>query len=375
VTGQLWRVVALYRVVTLIYAAALIVHDRSGFTRPAAGFGALGAMIVWTVVTIAAYPRAGRRLRWLVTADVLVTAAIVLSTRLAESAASINAGVATLPSFWAAAPVLACAVAGGPAAGLAGAAAISLAELAEREAPPQAVISGTVLLLLTGGVGGYVVRLALQAEEAVARAARLEAAAAERERIARGIHDSVLQVLALVSSRGAALGGEAAELGQLAAEQESALRALVSGAPAAGAAVAGAGDGQPGGSLDLRALLDPLGGPGVTVSCPAEPVLVGEGTAQAMRAAAAEALGNVARHAGPGARAWVLVEDDGRAVTVTVRDDGAGFAPGRLAQAERAGRLGVAQSIVGRLRDAGGAARIVSAPGQGTEVELRVPRS
>jgi signal transduction histidine kinase len=374
VTGQLWRVVALYRVVTLIYAAALIVHDRSGFIRPAAGFGALGAMIAWTVVTIAAYPRAGRRLPWLVTADVLVTAAIILSTRLAESAARINAGAATLPSFWAAGSVLACAVAGGPAAGLAGAAAISLAELAEREAPPQAVISGTVLLLLTGGVGGYVVRLALQAEEAVARAARLEAAAAERERIARGIHDSVLQVLALVSSRGQALGGEAAELGRLAAEQESALRALVSGAPAAGAAAAASG-GEPGGRLDLRALLDPLGGLGVTVSCPAEPVLVGEAAAQAMRAAVAEALGNVARHAGPGARAWVLVEDDGRAVTVTVRDDGAGFAPGRLAQAERAGRFGVAHSIVGRLRDAGGTARIVSAPGQGTEVELRVPRS
>jgi signal transduction histidine kinase len=296
---------------------------------------------------------------------VLVTFGLVVCTRLAESAAKINAGVATLPSYWAAGAVLACAVAGGPAAGLAGAAAISVAELAERQAPPQALVSGTFLLLITGGVGGYVVRLALRAEVAVASAARHEAAVAERERIARGIHDSVLQVLALVSSRGQALGGEAAELGRLAAEQESALRALVSRPALAG---------PPGSSLDLRALVDPLAGPAVTVSCPAGPVPLPAAQAEAVAAAAAEALGNVARHAGPRARAWVLVEDDGLAVTVTVRDDGSGFAPGRLAEAALAGRLGVAQAITGRLRDAGGEARITSAPGQGTEVELRVRR-
>ncbi len=102
--------------------------------------------------------------------------------------------------------------------------------------------------------------------------------------------------------------------------------------------------------------------------------MLSEAAAQAVSAAAAEALGNVARHAGPQAHAWVLVEDDGLAVTVTVRDDGAGFALERLAEATRAGRLGVAQTIVGRLREAGGEASVTSAPGQGTEVELRVRR-
>ena len=70
----------------------------------------------------------------------------------------------------------------------------------------------------------------------------------------------------------------------------------------------------------------------------------------------------------------MLVEDDGSSVTVSVRDNGLGFAAGRLAQAEAAGRLGVAQSIRGRLRDVGGSACVRSSPGQGTEVELRVPR-
>ncbi|MYV66722.1 sensor histidine kinase, partial [Streptomyces sp. SID2131] len=47
---------------------------------------------------------------------------------------------------------------------------------------------------------------------------------------------------------------------------------------------------------------------------------------------------------------------------------------GRLAQAEDEGRMGVALSIRGRLRDLGGSAEVVSVPGQGTEVELKVPR-
>jgi signal transduction histidine kinase len=70
----------------------------------------------------------------------------------------------------------------------------------------------------------------------------------------------------------------------------------------------------------------------------------------------------------------VLVEDEGDAVTVTVRDDGQGLAPGALARAEAAGRLGVAQSIRGRARALGGDAVVTTAPRGGTEVEVRVPR-
>jgi len=74
-------------------------------------------------------------------------------------------------------------------------------------------------------------------------------------------------------------------------------------------------------------------------------------------------LDNVRRHAGDTARARVLAEDDGSLVRVTVRDDGAGFCGSRLAEAATAGRL----------RAAGGTACLESAPGQGTQVELRVP--
>jgi signal transduction histidine kinase len=364
---QMWRVAGIFRVVTLAYAAFLVIRDHAGFAHPAGGFLALAAMAVWTAVTVIAYARPGGRSPWLIGADVAVAGLLVLSTRLILTAGQINAGAPTIPASWAASSVLACAVAGGPAGGLAGATVIVAADLAERQALPQSTFNNAVLVLIAGGVGGYVVHLGLRAEAAADRAARREAAIAERERIARGVHDSVLQVLALVSARGRELGGEAAELARLAGEQESALRTLVSGASAAA---------PPGGGvLNVAGLLEPMGGGGVTVSGPAGAVLLAEASAQALAAAAGEALDNVRRHAGPDARAWVLVEDDGAVVTVSVRDNGLGFAPGRLEEAEAAGRLGVAQSIRGRLRDVGGTARLTSTPGQGTEVELHVPRT
>ncbi|WP_244172526.1 ATP-binding protein, partial [Streptomyces europaeiscabiei] len=97
--------------------------------------------------------------------------------------------------------------------------------------------------------------------------------------------------------------------------------------------------------------------------------------ARELAAAVGAALDNVREHAGDGARAWILVEDWPDEIIVTVRDDGPGIPEGRLAQAEGEGRLGVALSIRGRLRDIGGTAELISVPGQGTEVELKVPRA
>ena len=97
--------------------------------------------------------------------------------------------------------------------------------------------------------------------------------------------------------------------------------------------------------------------------------------AKELAAAVGAALDNVRRHVGEDARAWILVEDEPDAVIVTVRDDGPGIPEGRLAQAEGEGRLGVALSIRGRLREIGGTAELISVPGQGTEVELKVPKA
>jgi signal transduction histidine kinase len=85
-------------------------------------------------------------------------------------------------------------------------------------------------------------------------------------------------------------------------------------------------------------------------------------------------LANVEAHAGRAARAWVLLEDEGAELVVSIRDDGVGFAPHRLAAAVAEGRIGVSRSITGRLHDLGGTAVVTSAPGAGTEIELRLPR-
>jgi signal transduction histidine kinase len=364
VVEQMWRAVGVYRLVTLVYAAVIILRDHQRYAHPSGGLVALAVMAAWSALATVAYARPSTRRPWIVGADVAVAAALILATRLVDSAARIDHGAGTLPLCWAAASVLACAVSGGPWAGAVGAAVLSAADLLERQALPRNTFNGIVLLFIAGTVGGHGIRLALRAEAALDRAARREAATAERQRIARDVHDSVLQVLALVSARGRELGGEAAELGWLAGEQETALRSLIALPPSP----------APDGRLDVRTLLEPLAGERITVSCPAQEVLLPEATARALAAATGEALDNVRHHAGPDARAWVLLDDEGEAVAVSVRDDGVGFAAGRLAQAAEAGRLGVAQSIVGRIRELGGEASVTSAPGRGTEVELRVPR-
>jgi signal transduction histidine kinase len=362
---QLWRVVAVFRVITLIYSGALILRDHHDYAHPAGGLAALAAMTVWTVVVVAAYERPGGRRPWLIGTDVAVATGLVLATRLVESPAQIEHGHATLPMFWAAAPVLACAVAGGPWPGGVGAAVISVADVIERRALPQSTFNGIVLLVLCGVVGGFLVRLWEEAAAATKAAAATEAAAAERTRIARGIHDSVLQVLAFVARRGAELGGPAAELGRLAGEQEITLRGLVATESAPIRA----------GRTDIVGLLTRHEAERVTVSGPAEPVWLSESTAARLSEATAEALRNVVRHAGEHARAWVLVDSDDAEVIVTVRDDGVGFVDDRLAEAAGEGRLGVAACIVDGIRDVGGHALVSSAPNRGTEVELHVPRA
>jgi signal transduction histidine kinase len=127
--------------------------------------------------------------------------------------------------------------------------------------------------------------------------------------------------------------------------------------------------------VDLRALLAPFAGARVTRAHPGAAVPLPAPAARELAAAVGAALDNVRAHAGPDARAWILVEDEPDTVVVTVRDDGPGIPEGRLAQAEGEGRLGVALSIRGRLRDLGGSAELISTPGQGTEVELKVPKS
>ncbi|GIF62284.1 hypothetical protein Ais01nite_03190 [Asanoa ishikariensis] len=234
--------------------------------------------------------------------------------------------------------------------------------------PVSHLTTSAILLLAAGAaIGGIGVAHHIAerwAERKRAELIRQEAAAAERDRLARPIHDGVLQVLALVQRQGPELGATGTQLATLAGEQEIALRTLLTG----GDAVA-----RPGIEADLRTALSALASTVVEVSAPAQPIVLPARVVTELTAAVQAALDNVRRHAGGTARAWLLVENEPDGVRVTVRDDGVGFEPERLSDAARAGRLGVAQSMRGRIADLGGTTTIHSSPTEGTEVEFWVP--
>jgi signal transduction histidine kinase len=366
----LWRALAVFRFASLGYAALrLAVIDHTDYSRPDWAWVVIAVMTAWTVATTIAYSRPERRTRVLLGVDFAVTACLLLSTAALQYPQSPRHGVAPITATWLAGPVLAWAVRYGRRAGAIAALIMCGCEVVlVRAAVFGQALNGLVLLLLAGVIVGHVSRLAAELEAERQRVIEVEAAGRERERLARDIHDSVLQVLALVQRRGAEAGGAAAELGRLAGQQEAALRALV------GSGTGGTAAGAAPGNVDLRSLMLPAQTDRVTVSVPAQPVLVSNAAAGELASAMHAALDNVRRHCGERAHAWVLVEDEPGSVTVTIRDDGPGIADGRLAEAAAAGRLGVSHSIHGRLRDLGGSASISSVPGEGTEVELRVPR-
>jgi signal transduction histidine kinase len=180
------------------------------------------------------------------------------------------------------------------------------------------------------------------------------------------VHDGVLQVLALVQRRGRELGGDLAELGRLAGAQERELRGLIRTADAAAG---------PPRVVDLVPELARLEiAEAVTVSAPAFPVLLPAATAHELVAAVRACLDNVRHHVGEDARAWVLLEAFPDRLELAVRDEGPGIPPGRLQEAAAQGRLGVSESIRGRITDLGGTAAVTTGA-SGTEWELVVPRA
>ncbi|MFF4090213.1 MacS family sensor histidine kinase [Streptomyces nigra] len=389
VEQPLWRALAGYRVLTMVYAIGLFVSAHDQVARPWVALGYFAVLVVWTLATLPRVANAASCTRPFLAVDLSVAVIGILLTRVAESPERIDAGAPTLPSIWTAGAVLAFAIKGGWRWAAFASTLVAVANLAERSGVPTRDTIHMVLLVWIASIAiGYVVEVARASERTLARALEIEAATRERERLARDIHDSVLQVLAMVQRRGAVIGGEAAELGRMAGEQEVALRTLVSGGlvpvsrvsedAADGAlvrAVEVPDDDGDGGPVDLRALLAPYAGARVSLAEPGAPVRLAPDAARELTAAVAAALDNVRTHAGEGARAWILVEDEPGEVVVTVRDDGPGIPEGRLAEAEGEGRLGVALSIRGRLRDLGGTAEVISVPGQGTEVELKVPKA
>ncbi|GAA2996268.1 DUF5931 domain-containing protein [Kitasatospora albolonga] len=357
----LWRAISTFRVLALAYAVLRFFGSYLDFLHPVSGWIYLGALTLWTLASTRAFAGPQRCTWYVLATDMAFAVTGIVMSGIIDKPERITAGAPTLPTIWAAGTVLGFAGKGGWRWAAFAGAVIGIANIAGHGGVTPDNLHNIVLLMVAGCAIGYVIEIARAGESALTRALQVEAATRERERLSRDIHDGVLQVLALVQRR----EGDADELGRLAGEQERALRALMTGHQPVASSTE---------EEDLSALLARYADDRVTLSAPATPVLLPAPAAAELTAAVGAAVDNVRRHAGPAARAWILVEDEPAAVTVSIRDDGPGYAPERLGEAEAAGRLGVSQSIRGRLLDLGGTADLYSAPGEGVEVELRVPR-
>lgn len=378
-TLPFWRGAQVFRFASVAYAiGAQIVSVNAqapansgvpAYSHPLISWLLIALLVVWSGVSGLVYAFELLPRPPMVVAELVITVLLIASTVWVVRPEYYHHHQSLPSTFWVTNVVVSVALLWGPIAGGAAGVGFSLLSLGVEEQFHNVVTDATTPILLTVGVTlGIGARIVSRAQQELSAAVRMQAATKERERLAREVHDGALQVLALMRRRGADIGGDAAELGRLAGEQEQALRTLIS--EQAAVPVPGIDE-----TTELRARLQAVVPSEVAFSGPAEAVHLPDATVTELVAVVGTILDNVARHAGDGARAFVLLEDLGDEVVLTVRDDGVGIPDGRLPQAEAEGRMGVSKSIRGRMTDLGGEAVLETGPDIGTEWELHVPRT
>jgi len=214
-----------------------------------------------------------------------------------------------------------------------------------------------------------------QREEALARFASrtVEAQEAERRRLAGDIHDGISQRLVSLAyhldAAASAAEGPTPEVAAVAMELAAARRLVDAALDEARSAIRGL---RPtvlddlGVAAGLQSLARAL--PDVEVSVEVVPVTLASHVETALYRVGQEALQNVAKHA-HARRVRLALHQDGDTVTLTVEDDGCGFAPGEAGGPECFGLQGMAE----RVDLVGGHLELCSAPGRGTTVTVTVP--
>lgn len=176
-----------------------------------------------------------------------------------------------------------------------------------------------------------------------------------RADMAAHLHDSVLQTLALIQRQ----SSDPKAVASLARRQERELRTWLYGEPSSASTL-------------RAALTDAVGEVEDDTGVPVEVVAVGDAELTAgLRAlvkAAREAVMNAAKHSGAD-RIDVFLEVEDEVAEVFVRDRGRGFEWSDVGD----DRMGLKESIIGRMERRGGTARVRPEPGEGTEVRLQMP--
>jgi signal transduction histidine kinase len=219
-------------------------------------------------------------------------------------------------------------------------------------APTRVLAPGAVAGALLLIAGPWVWRLALERD--AERSARIRTE--ERADVAARVHDSVLQTLALIQRH----ASEPRRVAALARRQERELRGWLyadrplgdDGTSLAAALATAAAD------------VEELHGVRVEIASSGDAPPV-----SALVLAAREAMTNAAKFGGV-EEIDVYADVSDEEIAIFVRDRGVGFDPAAVPDSRR----GIRESIKARLERAGGSAVVTSAPGAGTEVELRLPR-
>lgn len=232
----------------------------------------------------------------------------------------------------------------------------SAAQLGNVLTATLAVLVGVALL-----AGPWLIRMAQDLSEE--RLMRIRAQ--ERAEVAAHVHDSVLHTLTLIQRNAEDVG----EVRRLARAQERELRNWLYKPEGTGKEEA----------EEPATLAEAVKRTAAEVEdhhgVPIEVVVVGDCPLDerlgAQVQAAREAMVNAAKYGGDAGAVQVYAEVEGLTVFVSVRDHGPGFDIDAVPQ----DRMGVRESIIGRMQRNGGTATLRSAPDGGTVVELETERA
>ena len=359
IDSQLLAGIALYRAAAWVWLLIVAAVSASRLDAPGPAWAVVGAT---GLVTIGLLRRVWTR------SDAPVRA-IELSLDLAAGVALLVADgwvyeagrPQSLAGAWPVAAVLAIGVARGLWPSVAAAATLGAARfvglIGMAHAPGNwhagqwlSVFSTAVLYALAGAAAATVARRVRAAEDAAAEAAA-------RERVARDLHDGMLQTLAAVQRRAAD-----PDLVHLARTQEAELRTYLF-APT-----------TEDDDADLEARIRRLATTttarwGIAVDPAFVPPLprLDRQTVELLSAATGECLANAAKHSAVDRVNLSVEADASDSILVVVRDRGVGF------DVDGVDRRGLQRSVIDRIEELRGSVEITSTPGRGTEVRLRVP--
>ena len=189
VLNAIWGAGRVFRWLAIAYAAWGAWARREDMASPEGAALILSLLLVWTVF-MQVWNRRDLQIHL---AELVLACVAVYATRWVDTPDAINEGVTTVPGVWQSVPVVAIAVILGWRGGLLAALVVSLVMVATVGRLDAEPVSNAGLLILLGTCVGYGADVARKEQDELSRALAREATWAERDRLARTVHDGVLQ--------------------------------------------------------------------------------------------------------------------------------------------------------------------------------------